>query len=117
LVCLDDFTNLLLLQDHQFLVSRPPLLEEGPLPADLASAISEAPEAEENQDGDDAEVSKDEMSSTMSPPLALSEDLVIDKKRKHVEELASSSTSIQRTAAGEALVQEDDLELFDFMAS
>jgi hypothetical protein len=34
-----------------------------------------------------------------------------------IEELASSSTSIQRTAAGEALVQEDDLELFDYMAS
>jgi hypothetical protein len=51
-----------------------------------------------------------------SPPPA-SEDLVIDKKRKRVKELASSSTSVQRTAAGEALVQEDDLELFDFMAS
>jgi hypothetical protein len=117
LACLDDFADLLLLQDHQFLVSRPPLPEEGPLPADLASAISEAPEAEENQDGDDAEVSEDETSSTTSPPPALSEDFVIDKKRKRVEELASSSTSIQRTAAGEALVQEDDLELFDFMAS
>jgi hypothetical protein len=53
----------------------------------------------------------------MSPPPALSEDLVVDKKRKHVEELASSSTSVQRTMAGEAIVQEDDLELFDFMAS
>jgi hypothetical protein len=52
-----------------------------------------------------------------SPPPALSENLVVDKKRKHVEELASLSTSIQRTAADEALVQEDDLELFDFMAS
>jgi hypothetical protein len=117
LVCLDDFTDLLLLQDHQFLVSRPPFPEEGPLPADLASAIFEAPEAEENQDGDDAEVSEDDTSSTTSPPPALSEDLIVDKKRKHVEELASSSTSVQRTAAGEALVQEDDLELFDFMAS
>jgi hypothetical protein len=53
----------------------------------------------------------------MSPPPALSEDLAVDKKRKRAEELASLSTSIQRTAAGEALVQEDDLELFDFMAS
>jgi hypothetical protein len=117
LACLDDFTDLLLLQDHQFLVSCPPLPEEGPLPADLASAISEAPEAEENQDRDDAEVSKDDTSSTTLPPLALSEDLVVDKKRKRVEELASWSTSVQRTAAGEALVQEDDLELFDFRAS
>jgi hypothetical protein len=117
LACRDDFTELLLLQDHQFLVSHPPRPEKGPLPADLASAISEAPEAEENQDRDDAEVSKDDMSSTMLPPPALSEDLVVDKKRKRVEELASLSTFIQRTAAGEALVQEDDLELFDFMAS
>jgi hypothetical protein len=117
LACLDDFTDLLLLQDHQFLVSRPPLPEEGPLPADLASAVSEAPEAKENQDGDDVEISEDETSSMTSPPPALSEDLVVDKKRKRVKELASSSTSIQRTAPGEALVQEDDLELFDFMAS
>jgi hypothetical protein len=53
----------------------------------------------------------------MSPPPALSEDTCVDKKRKHVEELASSSTSIQRTAVGEAPIREDDLELFDFMAS
>jgi hypothetical protein len=117
LACLDDFTDLLLLQDHQFLVSRPPLPEEGPLLADLASAVSKAPKAEENQDGDDAEVSEDDTSSTTSPPPAISKDLVVDKKRKRVEELASSSTSVQRTAAGEALVQEDDLELFDFLAS
>jgi hypothetical protein len=114
LACLDDFTDL---QGHQFLVSRPPLLEEGPLPADLGSAVSEAPEAEENQDGDDVKISEDETSSTTSPPPALSEDLVVDKKRKRIEELASSSTSIQRTAAGETLVREDDLELFDYMAS
>jgi hypothetical protein len=117
LACLDDFTYLLLLQDHQFLVSRPPLPEEEPLPVDLSSAISEAPEAEENQDRDDVEISEDETSLTMPPPPALSEDLVVDKKRKRAEELASSSTSIQKTAAGEALVQEDDLELFDYMAS
>jgi hypothetical protein len=115
--CLDDFTDFTHLQDHQFLISCPPLPEEGPLSVDLASTISEAPEAEENQDGDDAEVSEDEMSSTTSPPPALSEDIVIDKKRKHVEELASSSTSAQKTTAGEAPVPEEDLELFDFMAS
>jgi hypothetical protein len=117
LACLDDFTDLLLLQGHQFLVSRPPLPEEGPLPADLGSTVSEAPEAEENQDGDDVKISEHETSSTMSPPPALSEDLVVDKKRKRVEEVASLSTSVQRTAAGETLVQEDDLELFDYMAS
>jgi hypothetical protein len=80
----------------------PPLPEEGPLPADLASAVSKAPKAGENQDGDDAEGSEDEMSSMMLPPPALSEDLIVDKKRKHVKELASLSTSSKRTAAGEA---------------
>jgi hypothetical protein len=39
------------------------------------------------------------------------------RKRKRVKELASSSTSAQRATASEALVQEDDLELFDFMSS
>jgi hypothetical protein len=53
----------------------------------------------------------------MSPPPALSEDTCVDKKRKRVEELTSSSTSVQRTAAVEAPIQEEDLELFDFMAS
>jgi hypothetical protein len=105
------------LQDHRFFVSRPPLLEEGPIPADLASTVSEAPEAEENQDGDDVEGSEEDTSSTMSPPPALSKDTFVDKKRKRVEELASSSTSIQRAMTGEAPVQEEDLELFDFMAS
>jgi hypothetical protein len=117
LAYLDDFTDLLPLQGHQFLASRPPLPEEGPLPADLGSVVSEAPEAEENQDGDDVEGSEDETSSTTSPPPALSEYLVVDKKRKRVEELASSSTSAQRAATEEALVQEDDLELFHFMSS
>jgi hypothetical protein len=80
--------------------------------ADLASAISEAPEAEENQDGDDAEGSAEDTSSTTSPPPALSEETCIDKKRK-CEELVSSSTSAQRTVADEAPVQEEDDELFD----
>jgi hypothetical protein len=105
------------LQDHRFFVSRPPLPEEGPIPTDLAFAVSEAPEAEENQDGDDVEGSEEDTSSTTLPPPALSEDTCVDKKRKRVEELASSSTSIQRATAGEAPVQEEDLELFDFMAS
>jgi hypothetical protein len=105
------------LQDHQFLVSRPPFPEEGPLSADLASAASDAPEAEENQDKNDAEGSEEDTSSTTSPPPALSEDNCVDRKRKHVEELASSSTSIQRTAVSEAPFRGDDLELFNFMAS
>jgi hypothetical protein len=53
----------------------------------------------------------------MSPPPVLSEDLVIDKKRKRVEELASSSASAPKTMAGESFVPEDGGELFDFMDS
>jgi hypothetical protein len=105
------------LQDHQFLISHPPLPEEGPLPADLASAVSEAPEAEENQDRDKAEESEEDTSSTTSPPPALSEDTGADKKRKYVDEFASSSTSVQRTAANEAPVLEEGFEFFDLMAS
>jgi hypothetical protein len=41
----------------------------------------------------------------------------MDKKRKSVEELASLSTSLQRTVAGEAPVLEGGVELFDFMDS
>jgi hypothetical protein len=81
------------------------------------TATSKAPEAEENQDGDDAEESQEETSSTTSPPPALSKDLGIDKKRKCVEELASLSTSAQRTAAGEAPALEEELELFDLLDS
>jgi hypothetical protein len=104
-------------QDHQFLLSLPPLPEEGPLAADLASTVSEAPEADENQDGDEAKESKEDTSSMTSPPPALSEDTGIDKKRKRVDEFASSSTSAQRTAADEAPILEEDVEFFDLMAS
>jgi hypothetical protein len=94
-------------------VSHPPLLEEGPLPADLASAVSEAPKANENQDGDDVEGSVEDTSSTTSPPLALSKETCIDKKRKR-EELVSLSTSAQRTAAGEPLFKK---KMLNFLAS
>jgi hypothetical protein len=104
-------------QDHQFLISRPPLPEAGPLLADLASSVSEAPEAEENQDGDDAEKSEEDTSSTTSPPPALSKDTCVDKKRKRVDNFTSSSTSLQRTAADKAPVLEEDIEYFDLLAS
>jgi hypothetical protein len=104
-------------QDHQFLVSRPSFPEAGPLPADLASSVSEAPEAEENQDGDEAKESEEDTSSTTSPPPTLSEDTGVDKKRKRVDEFGSSSTSPQRTAADKAPVLEEDVEFFDLMAS
>jgi hypothetical protein len=84
---------------------------------DLVVAASEAPEAEEIQDGDDAEESQEETSSTTSPPPALSKDLGMDKKRKRVEELASSGTSSQRTVARESPILEGGVELFDLLDS
>jgi hypothetical protein len=90
-------------QNHLFLVSRPPLPEEGPIPVDLASAASEAPEAEENQDEDDAKESLEGTSSTTSPPPAHSEDPSLDRKRKRVEEFLSSSTSTRRMWPGRPL--------------
>jgi hypothetical protein len=83
------------------LVSRPPLLEEGPLQADPASAASEAPEAEEGQDGDDAEVSREESGSTSLPPPATSGEPSLDRKRKRLNKLLSSSTSAPKDAPGE----------------
>jgi hypothetical protein len=56
-------------------------------------------------------------SSTTLPPSALSEDTGADKKRKRVDELTSSSASVQRTAANEAPVLEEDVEFFDLMVS
>jgi hypothetical protein len=52
-----------------------------------------------------------------SPPPALSEDTGVDKKRKHVDEFASSSSSLQRTAAEKAPVLVEDIEYFDLLAS
>jgi hypothetical protein len=52
-----------------------------------------APETEDSEDGDEAEDSLEGTSSTTSPPPALSEDLGLDKKRKRMKELLSSSTS------------------------
>jgi hypothetical protein len=81
------------------------------------SAASEAPEAEDSQDGDESEDSLEGTSSTTSPPPALSEDLGVDKKRKRVEELASSSASAHKTMTRETLALEDELELFDALDS
>jgi hypothetical protein len=54
---------------------------------------------------------------TTSPPPALSEDTGANKKRKCVDELTSLSTFVQRTAANEAPVLEEDVEFFDLMVS
>jgi hypothetical protein len=104
-------------QDHQSLVSRPPLPEGGPIQNVPISAASEAPEAEDSQDEDEAKDLLERTSSTMLPPPALSEDLRLDKKRKHVEELASLSASAHKNVAEEASAPEDEEELFDALDS
>jgi hypothetical protein len=100
-------------EDHQFLVSRPPLLEGGPIQNVPVSAASEAPEAEDSQDEDEAEDSLERTSSTTSPPPALFKDLGLDKKRKRVKGPLSSSTSAHKNMAGEASALEDEEELFN----
>jgi hypothetical protein len=57
------------------------------------------------------------LSSTTLPPPALSEDLVVDKKRKRIENFASSSASTHKAVVRETPTPEDDLEIFDLMDS
>jgi hypothetical protein len=101
------------MQCHQFLVSHPPLPEAGPLPADLASSVSEAPEADDNQDGDNAKESEEETSLSTSSPSVPAEDVGVDKKRKRVEEFASLSSA----AADKGSAPAEDEEYFDLLAS
>jgi hypothetical protein len=98
-------------------VSRPPLPEEGDIQNVYVSATSEAPEVEDSQDVDEGEDSLEDTSSTTSHPPALSEDHGVDKKRKQVTELFSSSTSAHTTVIGKTPAPEDDVELFDLMDS
>jgi hypothetical protein len=81
------------------------------------SAASEAPEAKDSQDGDEAENSLEGTSSTTSPPPAVSEDLGLDRKRKRMTELISSSTSTHKNVTREASVLEEEVELFDALDS
>jgi hypothetical protein len=104
-------------QDHLFLVSHPPLPEGGAIQDVPVSAASEAPEAEDSRDGDEAKDSLEGTSSTTSPPPALSKDLGLDKKRKRMKELLSSSTTAHKNVAGEASALEDEEELFDALDS
>jgi hypothetical protein len=62
------------------LVSRPHLPKESPIKADPAPVSSEAPEAGEHQDGDEAEASLEESGSTTSPPPANSEEGGLEKR-------------------------------------
>jgi hypothetical protein len=116
IACLTAF-RLAFVQGHQFFVSHPPLPEGGPFQANHVSTASEAPEAEESQDGDDAEDSLEGTSLTMSPPPVHSEDPSLDRKRKRVEELVSSSTSASKAAAGGPSAPNDDIEIFDLLDS
>jgi hypothetical protein len=100
------------------LVSRPPLPEEGPIQVDPSSAASEAPEADDGQDGDDAKISREESGSTLSPPPAFSEEPSLDKKRKRLDELLSSSTSSPKDALGEtSSTKAPVIEIFDALYS
>jgi hypothetical protein len=81
------------------------------------SATSEAPEAEDSQDRDKAKDLLEGTSSTTSPPPAVSEDLGLDRKRKRMMELISSSTSTHKNVTGEASVLEEEVELFDALDS
>jgi hypothetical protein len=102
------------LQDHQFLVSRPPIPKECLIQADPASATSEALEADDGQDGDDAEVSLEESGSTSSPPPVNSGEPSLDKKRKCLDKLLSLSTSSPKDAPGEpSSAKASALEVFD----
>jgi hypothetical protein len=47
----------------------------------------------------------------------LSEDTGVDKKMKHIDEFASSSSSLQKAAADKASVLVGDIEYFDLLAS
>jgi hypothetical protein len=79
---------------------------------------SEAPEADENQDGDEAKGSLEESDSTTSPPLADSKDRGLEKKRKHIGDLASSSTSILKDASGDpAAAKDSEIEMFKLLDS
>jgi hypothetical protein len=100
------------------LVSHPPLPEKGPIQADPASAASEAPEADEGQDEDDAKDSREDSGSTLLPPPANSGEKSLERKRKHLDDLTFSSTSIPKDAPGEATaVKASDLEMFDALDS
>jgi hypothetical protein len=111
------FRIVLSFQDHRLLASRPLVPEGGAIQHIPVSAASEAPETEDSHDGDEGEDSLERSSSTTSLPPAVSKDIVMDKKRKRVEEIASSSASAPKTMAGESFEPEDGGELFDYMDS
>jgi hypothetical protein len=98
--------------------SRPPLPEEGPINAEVAPADSKAPEACENQDGDEAEGSLEGSDSTLSPPLTESEAQGAEKKHKRTEDLTSSGTSNPEDVPQEQTTSKgSDLDIFELLDS
>jgi hypothetical protein len=100
------------------MASCPPLPEEGPINAEIAPADSKAPEACENQDGDEAEGSLEGSDSTLSSPLAEYEAQGSEKKQKRLEDLTSSGTSKPKDAPQEQTTSKDsDLAMFELLDS
>jgi hypothetical protein len=100
------------------LTSRPPLPKEGPLNAEPAPAEFEAPEASDNQDGDEAEGFLERSDSTVSPPLTESETQGTEKKRKRTEDLTSSGTSNPKDVHRETTAAEgSNLDIFGLLDS
>jgi hypothetical protein len=100
------------------LVSCPPLPEEGPINAEPAPADSEAPEAGDNQDDDEAKGSLEGSDSTLSPPPAESETEGAEKKWKQAEDLTSSGTSNLKDVPQEQTTTKGfDLDIFELLDS
>jgi hypothetical protein len=100
------------------LASCPPLLEEGPINAEPAPADSGAPEACENQDGDEAEGSLEGSDSTLLPPLAESEAQGAERKQKRTKDLTFSGTSNPKDVPQEQMtVKGSDLDIFELLDS
>jgi hypothetical protein len=99
------------------LASRPPLLEEGPINVVVAPADSEAPEAFDIQDGDEAKGSLQGSDSTLLPPLIESKAQGPEKKQKCLEDSTSSGTSKPKDVPQEQTASKDSiptkLELLD----
>jgi hypothetical protein len=89
---------------QQSFVSRPPLLDGGPIQADPIFAASEAPEADESQDGDHAKDLLEETSLTTSPPPAHLEEPSHDKKRKASKSLFLRVPLLPRMRPGRPLL-------------
>jgi hypothetical protein len=106
------------LSNHQSLASCPHLPEEGPINAEVAPADSEAPEACENQDGDEAKDSLEGSDSTLSSLLAESEAHGAEKKKKRMEDLTSSGTSNPKDVPWEQTTSRDSVPaMFELLDS